>query len=109
MRFFSIRQSLARFGEWSSACLSLQLEELTGLDSYKGPRIHYMAIFLEDDGALNKSWESNVAGKLIADWWDSSTDAGSKRRPRSSFNEPTPSLEVLTLTDDSVKNLRLMT
>ena len=50
-----------------------------------------------------------MAGKLIADRWDSSTDAGSKRRPRSSFNEPTPSLEVLTLTDDSVKNLRLMT
>ena len=66
MRFFSIRQSLARFGEWSSACLSLQLEELTGLDSYKGPRIHYMAIFLEDDGALNKSWESKwLASSLL--------------------------------------------
>ncbi|CAL1137009.1 unnamed protein product [Cladocopium goreaui] len=57
-----------RFLEWSSACLSMQLEELTSMDNYRGPCMHYMGIFLEDDAALSRTLESTVAGKIMSDW-----------------------------------------
>jgi len=83
----------------------MQLEELTSMDNYRGPCMHYMGIFLEDDAALSRTLESTVAGKIMSDWWDECTDAGPKRRPRSSFAEPVPSLDVVVVTDDVVKTL----
>lgn len=83
----------------------MQLEELKS-ENYTGPKMHYMGIFLEDDAALATKMNSSVAGKLMSQWWDGSAEAGSKRRPRSAFSEPTPSLDVLLIGDDqSVKNL----
>ena len=66
----------------------------------------YIGLFLEDDAALAKKLEMSTAGKLMSDWWDSSSAAGPKRRPQTSFAQPIPSLEVLTVGDDQVvKNL----
>ena len=90
----------ARFCEWSHACLEMQLEELNNA-SYSGPALHYMGIFLEDDSNLARSQESLVAGKLMSGWWDTCQEAGSQRRPRTSFSEPTPTLDVLTIGEDS--------
>ena len=94
-----------RFSEWSSACLQMQLEELKS-ENYTGPKMHYMGIFLEDDAALATKMNSSVAGKLMSQWWDGSAEAGSKRRPRSAFSEPTPSLDVLLISENKCKNLR---
>ena len=68
--------------------------------------MHYLGVFLEDDSAMSKTLECSVAGKFLNGWWDSCSDAGSQRRPRNSFSEPIPSLEVLVVGDDSkCKNL----
>lgn len=81
------------------------LEELT-TESYTGPCVTYMGIFLEDECSMSRALESSVAGKLMSNWWDSSSEAGARRRPRSSFSEPIPQLEVLTIGDDQqCKNL----
>ena len=96
---------ITRFFEWSTACLEMQLEEITNA-SYTGPAVHYLGIFLEDDQTVARALESSVCGKLMSDWWDSSTESGPARRPHSSVSEPTPSLEVLSIGDDSkCKNL----
>ena len=97
---FQASPSPVRFAEWSSACLQMQLEELTS-DGYSGPSVTYMGIFLEDDCSMCRSLETNVAGKLMSNWWDHSSEAGARRRP-----EPIPTLEVLTIGDDQTcKNL----
>ena len=95
-----------RFAEWSTACLEMELEELTK-DTYTGPSVHYMGVFLEDDVAQARTLEGSVAGKLMASWWDTSTAAGDQRRPRSAFSEPIPTLDVLSIVDNKCKNLRL--
>lgn len=77
----------------------MQLEELNQ-DNPTGPSFHYMGIFLEDDNNRQKL-EGNVAGKLMSDWWDSSLDAGDARRPRASFSEPKPQLDVLSVGEDN--------
>ncbi|CAL1145308.1 unnamed protein product [Cladocopium goreaui] len=56
-----------RFAEWSSACLQMQLEELT-TESYTGPCVTYMGIFLEDECSMSRALESSVAGKLMSNW-----------------------------------------
>ena len=78
----------------------MQLEELNNA-SYSGPALHYMGIFLEDDSNMARSLESLVAGKLMSGWWDTCQQAGSQRRPRTSFSEPTPTLDVLIIGEDS--------
>ena len=83
----------------------MQLEELTA-ESYSGPQVSYMGIFLEDDATMASKTSSSVAGKLMSQWWDSSTQAGSKRRPRSAFSEPVPALDALSIGEDQTcKNL----
>ena len=82
----------------------MQLEEMNS-SSHTGPSMHYLGVFLEDDAALAKTIQSAVAGKLMSQWWDSSPDAGARKRPRSGFAEPLPSLEVLTITDGKCKRL----
>lgn len=86
--------------------MEMLLEELTS-ESHTGPSVHYMGVFLEDDSSMARTQESNVAGKLMAKWWDSCPAAGNQRRPRSGFSEPLPSLEVLSVADSMRKNLRL--
>lgn len=94
-----------RFAEWSTACLDMLLEEL-GSDSHTGPCVHYMGVFLEESASMARNLEASVAGKLMANWWDSSSTAGSQRRPRSGFADPLPSLDVLLISENKCKNLR---
>lgn len=85
----------------------MQVEELNNPTSYTGPAMHYLGVFLDDDVDMARKLEGSVTGKLMNSWWDTSADAGSQRRPRSSFSEPVPTLAVLSVGDDSkVKNLR---
>ena len=92
-----------RFGEWSISCANKQLSVL--VDGREGPAFHSMGLFLEDDGKTMSKNSATVAGMLMSKWWDESGDAGPKRRPRSSFSEPTPSVEVLTVSDGVCKIL----
>ena len=39
------------------------------------------------------------------EWWDSSTAAGAKQRPREAFNEPRPVMEILACDDNTLKCL----
>lgn len=82
----------------------MQLEEL-GNGSYTGPSMHYMGIFLEDDSDMHRKTESSIAGKLMNQYWDTCADAGSQRRPRSSFSEPLPPLDVLVVSDGKCTTL----
>lgn len=93
-----------RFAEWSSACLELQLDKITS-ENNNGANLHYMGIFLDDDMALSAKTAGNVAGKLMSSWWDQSVEAGSKRRPHSTFDTPLPTLEVLTVSDGVCRTL----
>lgn len=86
----------------------MQLEEL-GNASHTGPSLHYLGIYLEEDASMARNHMGAVTGKLMNNWWDTCAEAGSQRRPRSSFSEPLPSLEVLSVGDGSqVKNLRAL-
>ncbi|CAK9013615.1 Uncharacterized protein SCF082_LOCUS12009 [Durusdinium trenchii] len=94
-----------RFGEWSQACAQIQLGELLGEN--KSVRMHYMGILLADDVGTMSSLKSSVAGQLMTKWWDQSQEAGPKRRSRTSFSDPVPALEVLTITNNQCKKLRI--
>lgn len=76
----------------------MQVEELNQ-DVPNGTCMHYMGIFLEDDTNRQKL-ETQVAGKIMSGWWDGSNEAGDARRPRASFSEPVPQLDVLTIGED---------
>ena len=92
-----------RFAEWSSACLDIQLDKLNSESN--AANLHYMGIFLDDDTAMSARTAGNVAGKLMSSWWDQCEEAGSKRRPHSSFDVPLPTLEVLTVSDGICRTL----
>ena len=92
-----------RFAEWSSACLEMQLDKLNSESN--AANLHYMGIFLDDDTAMSVKTAGNVAGKLMSSWWDQCEEAGSKRRPHSSFDVPLPTLEVLTVSDGICRTL----
>ena len=72
----------------------------------KAPAVHYMGLYLNDDTATMDKNMSNVAGQFMTQWYDNTDDAGPPRRPRSSFGEPIPTLEVLTISDQSCKSLQ---
>lgn len=92
-----------RFAEWSSACCSMQLKAL--VEDSRAPSVHYMGLYLQDDAAMMEKNMSNVAGTFMAKWFDQSELAGPSRRPSSSFAEPVPTLEILTVADNQLKIL----
>ena len=92
-----------RFGEWSKACTMKQLKTLTQGPSATGPVWHYLGIGLADDSHL-VGLLSDVKGQFMSEWWDNSSDAGPKRRPRATFNEATPDLKVLRASETTVKS-----
>ena len=98
-----LSNSNLRFAEWSWACTKMQLHQLA--EDQKAPVYHYMGLFMADDSAVMDKTLSNVAGHFMTNWWDTSVDAGPPRRPRSSFEVPLPTLEVLTISDNAAKNL----
>eukprot|EP00435_Cladocopium_sp_Y103_P001374 s423_g1.t1 len=91
------------FGEWSIACVNKQLEVLN--QNTSGPAFHYMGIFLNDDMQLMNKSSSTVTGMFVSKWWDQSSEAGPKRRPRSTFDEAVPTLEVLAVANGAAKIL----
>ena len=38
----------------------------------------------------------------MSEWWDNCEEAGPKRRPRATFNDPTPDLKVLAVAGQEV-------
>lgn len=92
-----------RFSEWSIACCKKQLSVL--VDGNPGPSFHYMGLFLEDDAKVMTKNSSTIAGMLMTQWWDESGEAGPKRRPRSKFEEASPSLQTLTIANGACKIL----
>lgn len=76
------------------------------MEDPRAPSVHYMGLFLPDDGVMMEKQISNVSGKFMTQWWDNSAEAGPARRPSSSFETPMPTLEILTVSDFVCKNLR---
>ena len=60
------------------------------------PHVSYMGFIHQDDPLAEKA-SSQVAGQVLSQWWDSSEEAGPKRRPQATFPDPLPTLEVLTV------------
>ena len=86
--------------EWSAAAWDIQLEALKDKKKCKElPKVHYLGFFLQEDAATMQTAESATAGRILADWWDSSEEAGPQRRPAASFERELPSLTVLAVQD----------
>ncbi|CAK9106282.1 FO synthase subunit 1 [Durusdinium trenchii] len=94
-----------RFGEWSQACAQLQLAYVLGQD--KSVSWNYMGIVLGDDAGIMHSLSSKTAGQFMANWWDVSQEAGPKRRSRTPFSEPVPTMEILAVANGQCKKLQL--
>ena len=92
-----------RFSEWSHALVAKQLQRLA--ESAPGPSWHYLGLYLADDASMMAKNSALVAGKFLSGWWDTSSDAGPPRRPRAEFPEERPSLEVLAISNGTVKIL----
>ena len=92
-----------RFGEWSIASANKQLGVLN--DNTSGPAFHYMGLYLNDDTQIMNQNSSTITGMFVSKWWDQSSEAGPKRRPRSTFDEPVPTLDVLAVANGAVKIL----
>ncbi|CAK9111224.1 unnamed protein product [Durusdinium trenchii] len=90
-----------RFGEWSQACAQLQLAYVLGQD--KSVSWNYMGIVLGDDAGIMHSLSSKTAGQFMANWWDVSQEAGPKRRSRTPFSEPVPTMEILAVANGQCK------
>eukprot|EP00438_Fugacium_kawagutii_P032016 Skav224611 [mRNA] locus=scaffold3477:158725:162577:- [translate_table: standard] len=87
-----------RFNEWGLACWKKQVPRLSNASDTK-PDVHFMGFILQDDKPDNillkvpNTWH----GQAMTEWWDSSSEAGAKTRPRTPFAEQRPTLEILTL------------
>lgn len=92
-----------RFAEWSSACWELQKDTLLGSGT-EALDLHFLGIYHEDDHSWKVTAQDTLVGRCLAQFWDVSEEAGPKARPDSLFNEQPPALDVLTITDDAVKN-----
>ena len=102
MNHLNTNSETARFGEWSRACCANQLKALHDPGT---PTVawHYMGIFLPEDANMMNNLVGSIRGEFMSKWWDNSSEAGPKRRPRSSFSESCPTLEVLTITGNEPK------
>jgi len=64
---------------------------------------HYLGVGLTDDNHI-AGLQSDVRGQFMSEWWDNCDEAGPKRRPRATFNDPTPDLKVLAIAETTVKS-----
>lgn len=64
-----------------------------------------MGLYLNDDTQIMNQNSSTITGMFVSKWWDQSSEAGPKRRPRSTFDEPVPTLDVLAVANGAVKIL----
>ena len=106
---FSIHRCLGphcRFAEWSAACVNMQLKALN--EDPKAMSVHYFGVYLQDDAAIMEKNMSTVRAEFLRKWFDHSEQAGPARRPASAFGEPIPALEILTVADNQLKILCLV-
>ena len=87
---FDVGCAFVRFLEWSSAVWDIQRDELTDQQKSKElPAMHYMGFIHVDDPLAEKA-ACQVAGQVLSQWWDSSPEAGPKKRPQTTFPDPLP-------------------
>ena len=68
-----------------------------------------MGLFLADDVKLMEKSAAKITGMFLDRWWDDSSDAGPKKRPSSSFGDPLPTLEVITVCKQNLQDSRMDT
>lgn len=102
-------QRKQRFHEWSSASWELQLNKLQGgaeTTHCQKMQTYFMAVFHVDDSARCDAVRATMNGRILSQWWDSSSEAGPASRPESQFSAPLPSLEVVSVANGQAQSLR---
>ena len=96
-----------RFSEWSSAVWEMQLAKLQASGNDTKPDWHYLSFYLSQDADLQlmQKNQSMLSGKILKGWWDACGEAGPPRRPRSTFQEAVPSLDMLSISGQVCKIL----
>ena len=92
-----------RFSEWSFAAWDFQKEFFLDPEGCAFD-VSFLGVYHQDDHKHMTACNDTVAGKAMSQWWDISEDAGPATRPASRFEEAPPPLEVLTISEDTLKS-----
>ena len=96
-----------RFAEWGAAVWEMQRDYML-LDQNRDAQkfdVHFVGIYHDDEAATMQKTQEVMNGRLLTQWWDSTSDAGPRARPAQKFEEAPPAMEILTIAGAEVKRL----
>ncbi|CAK9107673.1 unnamed protein product, partial [Durusdinium trenchii] len=89
----------SRYGEWSRAVWSMQLEKLKGT-AQSDFDWHFVGYMTPEDGGSD-DWTSYIGSQIHQDYWDTCDDAGPPTRPQAAFTGTPPTMELCTIGENN--------